>query len=118
MLTHYDILGCWGTNQPVAEDAADPPSENLDCVFGTADGDGKWAVSNCVTNIAGAPAGAGAGGIDFGNTPAKFGSICEKEDAPTTAAPPTTAGPPETSDSTCLKSGITFLIGMLFFCYQ
>jgi hypothetical protein len=107
--------GCWGTSQPVAEDRAtpDPASLDLDCVFGTADGDGKWAVSNCVQNVPGVPAAVVVGGINFGMNPAKFGSICEKDVAPNPPPPP-----PAPSDSTCLKSGITVMIGMLFFCHH
>jgi len=114
--------GCWQGSQPVVEAAfanssspttAELATRNLDCVFGTAKAVGKWAVSNCVTNIAGAPTG---GGPDFGDAPAKFGSICER--AVATPGPITTTAPPGTSDSTCLKSGITIIIAMLFFCYQ
>lgn len=118
------VAGCWrGVDatttvaQPIPEVAADAPSVGLDCVFGRADRGGKWATSNCVLNNVAAPA---AGGITFAAPlAAKFGSICEKDVTPaTTAAPPATTAPPGTSDSTCLKSGITVMIGMLFFCYQ
>ena len=97
----------WAATQPITEipltglegeaPAAAIATQNLDCVFGTAAGDGKWTVSGCTTQPAGRTA--------------KFGSICEQAQAPTTA-------PPGTSDSTCLKSGITVMIGMLFFYYQ
>jgi len=110
-------------------------TRNLDCVFGTAAQNGKWETSNCVTNFGGIPvstqalgtapalaAGIVAATYTFAavaaTAPAKFGSICEKDVAPTTPAPPTTTAPTGTSDSTCLKSGITVMIGMLFFCYQ
>jgi len=116
--------GCWRpvgagnrAAQPIPEVPADPPSVGLDCVFGRADQDGKWATSHCVLNNVAAPA---AGGITFATLPAKFGSICEKEVAttPPPSTPASTPAPPNTSDSTCLKSGITVIIGMLFFCYQ
>ena len=68
---------------------------NLDCVFGTANQEGKWTTSNCVSNVAGttidtAPLIAAA-------TPAKFGSICES-DVKTPAPEPTTTAPPKTGD--------------------
>ena len=102
-------------------------SQNLDCVYGRADRDGKWATSNCNANVEGLPITTAAdtalaspetsGAYTFAATSlaARFGSICEQAQAPiTTTQPPTTT----TSDSTCLKSGISVMIGMLFFCYQ
>ena len=142
MIIHYNILGCWRPLQPIAQTTSmsataiitteegdltgqvPAATQNLDCVYGSSDQDGKWAVSNCNTNVAGRPISTaqdtelGAGVYTFTTAPAKFGSICESDVPSTTVAPPTTPATPETSDSTCLKSGITIMIGMLFFCYQ
>ena len=142
MIIPYNILGCWRQLQPIAEkgtagsttaltgdDAGIIPvaSQNLDCVYGRADRDGKWATSNCNTNVVDqsltdtdnnalvSPETPGEYTFAAPSLAARFGSICEQAQAPiTTTQPPTTT----TSDSTCLKSGITVMIGMLFFCYQ
>ena len=106
MIIPYNILGCWRQLQPIAEkgtagsttaltgdDAGIIPvaSQNLDCVYGRADRDGKWATSNCNTNVAGQPitvtadaalvAPEAPGAYTFPATfpPAKFGSICERD---------------------------------------
>jgi hypothetical protein len=124
--------GCWRTLQPIEQlpnpiDGQDTNAiQDLNCVFGTAAVGGKWQTSNCVANREGQAlqnGAAAAAGIEvdtynFDAGSAKFGSICERDVPTTTAAPPTTAPPTGTSDSTCLKSGITLMIGMLFFCYQ
>jgi len=129
-----EASGCWRALQPIPQVAAGTDAggqigaatQNLDCVFGSSDQDGKWQTSNCVLNVVDQPikdadattAGIAADTYDFvAPLAAKFGSICEKDAAPTTQAP-NTPTPPETSDSTCLKSGIAVMIGMLFFCYQ
>jgi len=128
-----DRGGCWRPLQPITEltfddnEAIAIATQDLNCVFGTAAQNGKWQTSNCnshvggqpITNAAAATAGIAANTYDFTDMEAaKFGSICERDVTKTTAAPSTTAAPTGTSDSTCLKSGITVMIGMLFFCYQ
>ena len=93
MIIHYNILGCWRTLQPITETAVDADgqiataTQNLDCVYGRADQDGKWATSNCNINVAGQPiataaatgAGIAANTYDFTPAQARFGSICERD---------------------------------------
>jgi hypothetical protein len=133
--TTVNTIGCWRVAQPITEntgaavDGEIPTATvNLDCVFGSPSQDGKWQTSNCNTNVPGEPLGATALAAiapvtyTFGTPaaiPARFGSICEQAVAPiTTTQPPESTTTTKTSDSTCLKTEITLMIGMLFFCYQ
>ena len=66
----------------------------LDCVVGNSAADGKWSVFACTATGTG-----------------KFGSICERDDEPTSTSAP--APTPDTSGSTSLKSGTAVVIGSL-----
>ena len=145
MIIHFHNLGCWLPSEPVVEVplftgtvlltgapfAAAAKTQNLDCVVGSSGKDGKWAAKACsatfpVPAVVAVPGAAGPPVVAPVNAsaavpsaPSRFGCICEQAVAPsTTTQPPESTSTTKTSDSTCLKTGITLMIGMLFFCYQ
>lgn len=134
--------GCWRTSEPVVELALTglaagsraranaEATQNLDCVVGSSGTDGQWAVKGCSvtppTSVVAPVAGAAGppvvvadpGSAAVPSTPSRFGCICEQAVAPSTTTQPPESTTTKKSDSTCLKTGITLMIGMLFFCYQ
>ena len=94
---HFNILGCWRAGNPATGDTG-----LLNCVIGQPARDGQWRNIACTTFVS---------GPSTGQT-VKKGSICES-DVPTSTTPSPSA-PPPSSGSSCLESGTSIMMGIMF----